>query len=315
MPSVTQLEYILSIDTHRHFGKAARACHVTQPTLSAAVAKLEEELGVILFDRAVQPIVPTQDGVPIIEQARIAIAEVAKIAILASGAVKEVSGRLVIGVIPTISAYLLPLFLEAMARSYPKLALEIHEITTGQISEALAREVIDVGILALPVEEAGLQTISLFKEPFYLYVHQDHALASKKLIHPDDIDGKEMWLLEEGHCFRNQVLKACKLRGKRPALSNVTFESGSLETLKRLVARGLGYTLVPHLAIAEAGESDESAKVIKFSKPMPARDVGMIFRRTQLRRPAIEALAVAIRQNLPRSLLLAGRDVDTIGIS
>lgn len=315
MPSFAQLEYLLSVDTHRHFGRAAKACHVTQPTLSAGLAKLEAELGVVLFDRSMQPIVPTSDALAVIEQARLVIAEFAKISVLASNASKEIAGKLLIGVIPTLSSYLIPLFLEEFASAYPKLHIEIREMTTGEITEALSRESIDVGVLALPVDVPTLQSIALFNEPFYLYVHDHHVYAKRKSIDPTELDGREMWLLEEGHCFRNQVLKACKLRGKRPALANVRFESGSLETLKRLVARGLGYTLVPHLAIAESGESDESAKIIKFTKPMPAREIGLIFRRLQLKRPAIAALATSIKKNLPRSLIVAGQDVDVLGIT
>lgn len=315
MPSFTQLEYLVAVDTHRHFGRAAKACHVTQPTLSAGLSKLEGELGLILFDRSAQPILPTKDSLPIIEQARAVMAEFGKIAVLASGASREITGAFSIGIIPTLSSYLIPLFLEELAGTYPKLQIEIREMTTSAISDALARESLDVGILALPIEGASLQTIPLFNEPFYLYVHESHPYGKRKRIEPGELDGKEMWLLEEGHCFRNQVLQACKLRGKRPTLANVRFESGSLETLKRLVARGLGYTLVPHLAIAESGEADDTAKVIPFTKPVPAREIGLIFRRVQLKRPAIEALAIAIKQNLPRSLITAGKDVDILGIS
>ena len=315
MPSIAQLEYIVAIDTHRNFGRAAKSCHVTQPTLSSGIAKLEDELGIILFDRSAQPIIPTNDGIPVIEQARNVLAEMTKISVLASGAAKEIAGSLSIGIIPTLSSYLIPLFLESFAERHPKLRIEIREMTTEEISESLSKEALDVGILALPIEAPSLQAMPLFHEPFYLYVHEGHPYAKKKSINPAELDGKDMWLLEEGHCFRNQVLQACKLRGKRPAMGNVRFESGSLETLKRLVARGLGYTLVPHLAIAESGEADESAKIIKFTKPMPAREIGLIFRRLQLKRPAIEALAVAIKEHLPRSLIAASQDVDVLGIT
>lgn len=314
MPSISQLEYLIAVDTHRHFGKAARACHVTQPTLSSSLAKLEDEIGVILFDRGVQPITPTHEAITIIEQARVALAEVQKISFMAQGAANEISGKLSLGLIPTISSYLLPLFLETLANKHPKLFIEIHEMTTQEIIDCLNREIIDVGILALPITGPSLQSISLFQEPFYLYVHADHLLSKKKNILPHDLDGKEMWLLEEGHCFRNQVLRACKLRGKRTALTNVKFESGSLETLKRLVSKGMGYTLIPHLAISETGDDEETAKIVKFAPPYPARDVGLIFRRAKLRLPAINALGEAIKQGLPRSLILASKNVETIGI-
>lgn len=310
MPSVAQLEYLVAVDTYRHFGRAAKSCHVTQPTLSAGLANLEEELGIILFDRSAQPIIPTAVGISVIEQSRNVLNEIGKISVLASGASKEIAGSLSIGIIPTLSSYLVPLFLESFAGRYPKLKLEIREMTTDEITAAIATESLDVGILALPIEGPSLQSTPLFHEPFYLYVHEGHPYAKMRALNPAELDGKEMWLLEEGHCFRNQVLQACKLRGKRPAMANVRFESGSLETLKRLVARGLGYTLIPHLAIAESGEVDELAKIIKFTKPMPAREIGLIFRRLQLKRPAIDALAEAIKKSLPQSLITAGQDVE-----
>ena len=314
MPTIAQLEYLLAVDTHRHFGRAAKSCHVTQPTLSSGLAHLEGELGIQVFDRSVQPIIATEKGRSIIEQTRIAMSELKKILAIASGADQKVSGSLLIGIIPTISPYLLPLFIENLGTKYPYLKLEIHEMTTQDISEALAKETIDVGLLALPLDGPSTQQISLFNEPFYLYLHETHALANKKSVCSEDIDGKELWLLEEGHCFRTQVLQACKLRGKRPSLANLKFESGSLETLKRLVDQGLGYTLVPHLAMSDTNSIGENSKVLKFEKPAPAREVGLVFRRTQLKRPAIEALAASIKENLPRSLVQAGKEVQVLGI-
>ena len=313
MPTVSQLEYAIAVDTHRHFGRAAKACHVTQPTLSAQLMKLEEEINVVLFDRSVQPIRPTTEGVAVIAQARIVVSEFQKIKVIADGMEAEIAGTLVIGVIPTISSYLLPLFLESFAEEYPKLQIEIREMTTTSIIEALERELIDVGILALPIEAAGMDAITLFDEPFYLYVHSEHPLASRKQVTAKDMDPRDMWLLEEGHCFRNQVLAFCKLGGKREKSGNIRFESGSLETLKRLVARGVGYTLVPHLA---AGEDDDrgDVAVIGFAAPQPAREVGLIFRRSQLKRRALDALAEQIKKNLPRSLVRAGKTVERIGI-
>ena len=312
MPSKAQLEYLIAVATHKNFGRAAKACHVTQPTLSAGLAKLEEELGVLLFDRAVQPVIATDAGLKVIEQARVVLSELEKLHVVAAGTQKELTGKLIIGLIPTVSAYLLPIFLEDMAKSYPKLTLEIREMTTGEIVDALNQEGIDVGILALPIEGPALQSVTLFMEPFYLFVHTEHPLSKRKIVHPEDIDGKELWLLEEGHCFREQVLRACKLRGRRPALANVTFESGSLETLKRLVVQGLGYTLIPHLALDSIESYEQDAAVVRFTKPTPAREVGLLFRRSQLKRGAIQALGDSIKKNLPRSLLQAGKDIELV---
>lgn len=304
MPSISQLEYAIAVDSHRHFARAAKACHVTQPTLSAQLAKLEDEIGVILFDRSAQPIVPTPEGLSVISQARIVVAEFRKITAIASGAMQDVTGELVIGVIPTVTPYLVPLFLEDFSKSHEKLKIHVREMTTAQITESLAREAIDVGILAIPVEGVSFATRFLYREPFYLYANKSHHLAKLKKVTAGDIDGRDLWLLEEGHCLRGQVLQACQIKGRKPALSNVKFESGSVETLKQLVRQGVGYTLIPHLAIGD----EEDVNVISFEEPMPARDIGVMFRREQLKKPAIEALEKSIQKMLPRSLLKLAKD-------
>jgi LysR family transcriptional regulator, hydrogen peroxide-inducible genes activator len=314
MSSINQLEYAIAVDTHRHFARAAKACFVTQPTLSAQLAKFEDEIGVVIFDRSAQPIIPTDEGEAVLAQARIVVAEFRKIQAIATGATNDVVGELVIGVIPTIAPYLLPLFLEGMSKAHPKLKLDIREMTTAQIVEALGREAIDVGILAIPVDGITYATLSLYSEPFYLYVHRNHELAKLKSVSPTDIDGRDMWLLEEGHCLRGQILQACKLKGRKAALGNVRFESGSVETLKRLVSQGLGYTLVPHLATELEAGGEDDIKIIAFDAPMPARDVGLMFRRTQLKRPAIDALAKSIRESLPRSLVTAEKKTKTLPV-
>lgn len=304
MASISQLEYAIAVDTHRHFARAAKACHVTQPTLSAQLAKFEDEIGVALFDRSAQPIVPTAEGVAVLNQARVVVAEFRKIAAIASGASQDVAGDLMIGVIPTVAPYLVPLFLEDFSNNHPKLKIEVREMTTAQIIEALARESIDVGILAIPVEGVSFSTRFLYREPFYLYANKTHHLAKLKTVTSSDIDGKDLWLLEEGHCLRGQVLQACQIKGRKPALSNVRFESGSVETLKQLVRQGVGYTLIPHLAIGE----EEDVNVISFEEPMPARDIGLMFRREQLKKPATEALEKSIQKTLPRSLIKIGKE-------
>lgn len=308
MPSISQLEYAIAVDTHRHFARAAKACFVTQPTLSAQLAKLEEEIGVILFDRSAQPIVPTPEGLAVLAQARTVVAEFRKISSIAKGAAAEVAGEIVIGTIPTVAPYLVPLFLEEFSTGYPKLKIEVREMTTGQITEALSRETIDIGILAIPVDGVHFSTEHLYVEPFYLYVHKSHSLAKRKKIAPSDLDGKDLWLLEEGHCLRGQILQACQIKGRKPTLSNVRFESGSVETLKQLVRQGLGYTLVPHLAIGVDLGEDHDVSIIRFESPMPARDIGLMYRREQLKRPAIKALGETIKKTLPQSLKKLGKD-------
>lgn len=311
MASISQLEYAIAVDTHRHFARAAKACHVTQPTLSAQLAKFEDEIGVILFDRSVQPIVPTAEGSAVITQARVVVAEFRKIKAIASGASQEVAGDFTIGVIPTVAPYLVPLFLEGFSIAHPRLKIEVREMTTAQITECLSRESIDVGILAVPVEGVNFSTKFLYREPFYLYVNKTHHLSKLKKVTSSDIDGKDLWLLEEGHCLRGQVLQACQIKGRKPALSNVRFESGSVETLKQLVRQGVGYTLIPHLAIGD----EEDVTVISFEEPMPARDIGLMFRREQLKKPATEALEKSIQKMLPRSLLKLATNSNPIAVS
>ena len=314
MASIIQLEYAIAVDTHRHFARAAKASFVTQPTLSAQLGKLEAELGVILFDRSSQPIVPTKEGLAIIAQARQVVAEFKKIEAIASGAMNEVAGDLTIGVIPTVAPYLVPLFLESFAKAYPKLKIHVREMTTASIVENLERETIDVGILAIPVEGVTFTVTELYVEPFYLYVHKDHALASRRKVSPDDISGRDLWLLEEGHCLRGQILQACKLKDRKPALANVRFESGSVETLKRLVSQGIGYTLVPHLATDHESSLDEDIKIIEFEAPVPARAIGMMYRRTQLKYLALKALEDSVKKNLPRSLIASGKNSKIIDV-
>lgn len=311
MASISQLEYAIAVDTHRHFARAAKACHVTQPTLSAQLAKFEDEIGVILFDRSAQPIVPTAEGSAVITQARVVVAEFRKIKAIASGASQEVAGDFTIGVIPTVAPYLVPLFLEGFSIAHPRLKIEVREMTTAQITECLSRESIDVGILAVPVEGVNFSTKFLYREPFYLYVNKTHHLSKLKKVTSSDIDGKDLWLLEEGHCLRGQVLQACQIKGRKPALSNVRFESGSVETLKQLVRQGVGYTLIPHLAIGD----EEDVTVISFEEPMPARDIGLMFRREQLKKPATEALEKSIQKMLPRSLLKLATNSNPIAVS
>lgn len=298
--TLTQLEYLVALDQYRHFGKAAKACHVSQPTLSMQLQKLENDLGVILFDRTFQPLLPTAQGEPLIAQARVVLSEARRLATLSRQDEKELKGELRLAVIPTIAPYLLPLFVEHFARTYPKLNLYIDELQTDQILAALELEKIDVGLLATPLKSEGLEEEKLFLEPFLLYAPAEHPLGRKKSISEDDLDGSEMWLLAEGHCLRSQILRFCSLRNSQSVLKNVRFEAGNLETLQRLVDLGTGYTLIPWLA-AE-GHTSPAAVTREFKSPAPVRQVSLVWRRTQLKRRAIEALARTIQACLPSEL-------------
>jgi len=314
VPSLTQLEYVLAVDRHRHFGKAAKASFVTQPTLSQQLQKLEDELGIVLFDRTKKPILPTQAGKLVIEQARIAVAEFKKIALLARQDDQELSGEFSLAVIPTLAPYLIPLFIEKFSKLHPKVNLHIEELQTAQILRALDQDEIDAGLLVTPLGQPGFEEDVLFYEPFYLYLRRDHPLAKKEKMDEKDMDGSELWLLKEGHCFREQMIRICSLDRKSSVLKNVTFESGNLETLKRLVDLNGGYTLLPYLAAI--GRAGVGSLVKPFNRPVPSREVSFAYRRLQLKRPVLAALKAVILEVIPDELRkLKPKDLEVVGIS
>jgi LysR family hydrogen peroxide-inducible transcriptional activator len=309
--TLTQLEYLVALDQFRHFGKAAKACHVSQPTLSMQIQKLESELGVVFFDRSHQPLLPTAEGTTLIHQARIVLSEARRLNQLSKEDTKELKGELRLGVIPTIAPYVVPLFVEHMATTFPKLLLNIDELQTHQIIASLENETLDVGLLATPLKAEGLEEEKLFLEPFSLYVHKSHPLAKRKSISEDDLDGSDMWLLSEGHCLRSQILRFCSLKSTQPVFRNVHFAAGNLETLQRLVETGSGYTLLPWLAAQRPHPND--ATIVTFKAPVPQRQVSLVWRRSQLKRRAITALAEAIRATLPDELRALQNNRNTQG--
>jgi LysR family hydrogen peroxide-inducible transcriptional activator len=301
MMSLTQLEYVLAVDRYRHFGKAAKACFVTQPTLSMQLHKLEEDLGIVLFDRSKKPILPTPSGKAVIEQARSVITEMKKLEMLTKPTSLEVMGDFKLAVIPTMSPYVIPLFLEKFSKKYPKVQLKIEELQTSQILQALEQDEIDAGLLVTPLGVEHLDEQVLFYEPFDLYIHPSHALAKKSKITEEDLDGSDLWLLNEGHCFRSQMIRICSLGKKNSVLKNVEFESGNLETLKRLVELNGGYTLLPRLATFKLPASSR-ALVRPISAPVPAREVSLVVRRLHLKKPILNALRSEILAAVPADL-------------
>ncbi|MCA2961601.1 MAG: LysR family transcriptional regulator, partial [Silvanigrellales bacterium] len=212
MPSLTQLEYAVAVDTHRHFGKAAKACHVSQPTLSTQLAKLEDELDCKLFDREKQPVIPTPEGERLLVQARVVVAELRRFEKLARKGQDDFAGSFRLGVIPTVSPYLVPLFLGAFRERYPNIELSIEEMQTETLLASLERESIDAGLLATPLEASVFDVRVLYDEPFYLYVPKSHPLAQRPYVNERDIPAEELWLLSDGHCLRGQVLQLCRVR-------------------------------------------------------------------------------------------------------
>ncbi|MBL7664074.1 MAG: LysR family transcriptional regulator [Bacteriovoracaceae bacterium] len=303
MPSFTQLEYIVKVAELRHFGKAAEACHVSQPSLSMQIQKVEDEIGFILFDRIKKPIVPTSKGLLFIEQAKIILREQHKLMDLAKKSENEISGEFSLGIIPTLAPYVLPLFLKDFSEKYPKVNLKINELKTNEIIDYLNQDKLDAGILATPLGESGLIEQVLFYENFLVYVSQEHQLSKRKKIKEEELDGSELWLMEDGHCLRNQVVRVCSLNRKNKGVyRNIQFESGNLETLCHLVKSGRGYTLVPQLFVEQLGHNETQKYIREFENPAPAREVSLVYRREQWKADILGGMALTILDSLPKSV-------------
>ncbi|MCO5947287.1 MULTISPECIES: hydrogen peroxide-inducible genes activator [Mucilaginibacter] len=299
--TITQLEYIVAVDTYRSFVAAADKCFVTQPTLSMQVQKLEDTLGVKIFDRSKQPVTPTEIGIEIITQARIMLSESEKIKEIITDRQKELSGELKVGIIPTIAPYILPKILHGFIEKYPQVKLIVWEQTTEQIIAQLKLGVIDCGILSTPLHESTLTEVPVFYENFVAYVSKNSKLSKKKNIVPDDIDMEEIWILNEGHCMREQVLNICQRRKATQGFKHFEYNTGSVETLKRMVDQNNGATILPELALADLTDK-QLDKVRYFKAPEPAREVSIVIQRNFLKRRMIEALKNEILEFLPKRM-------------
>lgn len=299
--NLQQLEYILAVEEHRHFVRAAEACFVTQPTLSAMIHKLEEELGCMIFDRSKQPVRPTEEGERILVQARKVIYELNELRSIAQEQGKELQGTLSIAVIPTLAPYLLPLFLKHFTEQYPKLQLHIQELNTQEILLRLERDQLDAGILATPVHSSMIKEARLFYEPFYVYAGKNVNMPKKRFLAAADIDLNNLWLLEEGHCLRSQVMHLCELKKKNTLNSGLHYDSGSIESLIRMVDAYDGITILPELAVS-ALSSDQRERTFPFADPIPEREISLVTFRQGNKQRALEALKTSIHQHLPRAI-------------
>jgi LysR family hydrogen peroxide-inducible transcriptional activator len=314
--TLTQLEYVLAVNKYRHFGKAAKSCFVTQPTISMQVQKLEGELGVVIFDRSKTPIIPTTDGTAVIDQAKVLVREQKRLIELVARAKDELGGDFRLAIIPTLSTYILPLFLKSFGEKFPNVNLIIEEYKTDEIVRLLADDEIDAGLLVTPLNDNSLHERVLYYEPLYLFVGAEHPLARKEKIREDDLDLNEIWLLNKGNCFRDQVLNICaEGRGPEGAAGNIRFESGNFETLKNMVLTSSGYTILPHLAVRQL--SPQHKKLVReFHDPVPTREVSIVYGRSVLRDRLIDALEEEILRAIPRELReVEPRDVMVVAIS
>ena len=301
--NLQQLEYILAVEEHGSFSRAAEARFVSQPALSMMVQKLEEELDVKIFDRSKQPILATEGGQTVLAQARAILHEVAKLHEATRQQREALSGNLSIGIIPTLAPYLLPLFLKPFLEKYPAVHLKIHEHTTSALVEKLKKGQLDAGLLATPLPQANLSETPLFYEPFYVYSHDEY---EKNFMLPEDLNPDELWLLEEGHCLRSQIMNLCELRKKSNA--QLEFEAGSIDTLIKMVDHQRGVTIVPELATLTMTR-EQRRRLRPFADPVPLREVSLVTHRDAVKRSLLEALRQEVVANLPKELLEMGRGV------
>lgn len=296
-----QLQYITAIDTHRHFARAAEACFVTQPTLSSMVKKLEEELGVVLFDRSKSPVVPTSQGALLVEQARAVLKEVAHLKEMADATRLEHAGELRIGMIPTLAPYLLPLFLGDLLGKHPGLKVSVEELTTEVIIGQLTHGQLDVGLLATPLGVPGLKEEPLFTERFMLYVSPEEHIGKKHYVLPSEIHLDRLWLLEEGHCLRSQVMDLCELREQGGGAGRFAYVSGSIEALMRMVDAQGGLTVVPELATL--GMSKEQLERLReFKAPVPVREISLVTYRHSMKEKLQHLLKEQVLASVPSRL-------------
>jgi LysR family hydrogen peroxide-inducible transcriptional activator len=299
--TLTQLEYVLAVSKHKHFGRAAESCFVTQPTLSMQLQKLEDELQITIFDRSKSPIKATEEGVLIINQAHKIILEQKRMFSLIEETKVELTGDFKLAVIPTLSPYLIPLFIQNFVKQYPKVNLQIQEAKTEDIIKMIKRDEVDAGLLATPLHEKNIEERVLYYEPFYLFVSNKHPFHKKKKIKEEELDIDEIWLLNKGNCFRDQVLNICAQTKSSTSNNPINFESGNFETLKNMVLKGFGYTILPHMAAKQLSSTHK--KLLKpFKSPVPTREISLVFNKDCLKKRAIDALEEEILGTIPDDL-------------
>ncbi len=297
--TLTQLEYIVALDTYRQFVLASDKCFVTQPTLSMQIQKLEEELGVKIFDRTKQPVIPTEIGASIIAQARVTLRESHMIKQLISDQKDTLTGELRIGIIPTLAPYLLPPLYKYMREKYPHLNLIIKETITEEVIHELKNNRMDCGIVVTPLKDPSIKEDILFYEELFVYVSKKNALFDKKYVLANEIDPNQLWLLEEGHCFRSQILNLCELR--KASDFHFQYETGNIETLKRMVDKSDGITILPELAVMEF--SPTQRKLVKqLKEPRPAREVSIVTHRDHIKTKLIKTLKEEILNIVPKQM-------------
>ena len=298
--TLQQLEYILAVNQFRHFAKAAEYCRVTQPTLSAMIQKLEEELDTRIFDRSQQPVCPTPVGIHIIEQAQNILVQANRIKNIIEEEKHSLTGTFKLGILPTVAPYLLPRFFPQLMKKYPDLDIRVVEMKTNDIKKALQTGEIDAGIVASLAGMEELQQTPLFYEQFFAYVSREDALFNNEVIRTSDLNGEQLWLLDEGHCFRDQLVRFCQMKSARA--SQLAYHLGSMETFMRMVESGKGVTFIPELAVLQLGDAQKEL-VRSFAIPCPTRQVVLLTNKNFIRHTLLEVLVKEIKLSVPKEML------------
>lgn len=295
--TLQQLQYVIALDTHRHFVRASESCHVAQPTLTLQVKKLEDEISTVLFDRTSQPLEPTPTGEIFIEHARRILNDVQTLKTLINDDKDNIEGEFKVGVIPTLAPSLLPLFINDFISKHPNTKLIIEELQSEKLIDQLRNKELDIGLLSTPLDEPDIREEVVFYEPFLIYTNEDNELLKKKQILMNELKPNGLWLLRKGHCFRNQTLNICNFDFSEEH-RNIVMEGGSIETLKKMVKEVNGYTLIPQLAFEE--RLDE-LNVTHFSEPKPVREISLVVHKHFTREILISELKKSILNHTPES--------------
>ena len=300
--NLRDLQYLVALADTRHFGQAAEQCCVSQPTLSGQVKKLEEDLGITLFERTKRTVEVTLQGEAIVKQARRVLEQADALRQLAQSYLDPLAGPLRMGAIPTLSPYLMPLILKPLNKQYPQTKLVLSEELTDVLLARLGKHEIDAALLATPVENPDFESIPLFDEPFWLVHPREHTLSDKKVIKQPDLERSDLLLLSDGHCLAEQAMAVCHLHKRSSQGDMADLRAASLETLLQMVGAGFGCTLLPALALKTAAARDRSIIRRQLKLPDTYRSISLVYRRTFPRREVLEAFAGIVLENLPESV-------------
>lgn len=296
--TLQQLEYVVAVDNHRHFVRAAKSCSVTQSTLSSMIQKLEDELGVQIFNRKAHPVEPTELGVQIIKQAKVLLHNASQLHELTLSEKEQRSGNVRLGIIPTIAPYIVPPLIQYIHTEHPSISLTIIENTTANLIKALEAAEVDMALLATPLAQAGLLEVPIYYEKFVGYVSEQSPLFNKECLATSEIASKNMWLLQEGHCLRNQVINFCEKNSDHAT----TYEAGSIDTLIRIVDRNGGHTIIPELHIASLSD-EQKERVRPIKSPEPRREVSLTIREDYVREGILNVIARGVKNSVPNEMV------------